>query len=387
MFIKSAIEAGVKALEGTAEGTGAVGTRAEIAAALGMRAEAAAALGTRAEAATGGAAKLLRDAGSLERGSASVSGKVAPLLKEAEQLPKLSVGSIAKADGQRFGSDLQNRAATTVDTGATGTKLHNRELGSLAGNELRAGADSASHGTSDATSPATLSTRFGAPQRDFAARARDVDNPYLREYEAVQRDPQYKNAIDIVRGRKEAGTLEYRRAYQLQENTRHALTHKYSWAVPNEEALAAIAREGPIIEAGAGSGYWAHLLKNVGADVVAFDQHGVNVAENYYHSTARNAWTNIIRGTEDTVSQHPDRTLFMSFPPMSEPFGVNVLNNYRGRRFAFVGELGDGSCTGDRAFHNALETQWREVQSVELPNWTVASGTLWDRLHIFERLK
>jgi hypothetical protein len=219
----------------------------------------------------------------------------------------------------------------------------------------------------------------------FLERAKTVANPYLQEFEAVQADPKYRDALAISRFRKPEGTLGYRQAHKIQETTRYDLTHKYSWAVPNAEALATIAEEGPIIEAGAGSGYWSHLLRQTGADVVAFDKHGSNVAENYYHSNAKMAWTDVVRGTEETVAQYPERSLFMSFPPHGKPFAKNVLDNYSGKRFAFVGELGCGSCTGDQAFHDALETAWQEVKTVSIPNWECASGYLWDALHVFER--
>ena len=44
-----------------------------------------------------------------------------------------------------------------------------------------------------------------------------------------------------------------------------------SFGIPSAAALEAIARHGPIIEVGAGTGYWAGLLQAMGVDIIAFD--------------------------------------------------------------------------------------------------------------------
>jgi len=46
---------------------------------------------------------------------------------------------------------------------------------------------------------------------------------------------------------------------------------RYAWAVPCTEALTALRRLSPLVEIGAGTGYWARLLAGHGADVAAYD--------------------------------------------------------------------------------------------------------------------
>ena len=57
------------------------------------------------------------------------------------------------------------------------------------------------------------------------------------------------------------------------EDTRRELIAKYGFAVPTNEALDAVGRCSPsgVVEVGAGTGYWAHLLQQRGVDVAAFD--------------------------------------------------------------------------------------------------------------------
>lgn len=56
------------------------------------------------------------------------------------------------------------------------------------------------------------------------------------------------------------------------ENSLHdPLCLSYAFGVPTDAALDAIAARGPVVELGAGTGYWAALLRQAGCDVVAYD--------------------------------------------------------------------------------------------------------------------
>ncbi|KAJ0390026.1 hypothetical protein ATCC90586_011345 [Pythium insidiosum] len=48
---------------------------------------------------------------------------------------------------------------------------------------------------------------------------------------------------------------------------------KYAWAIPDERALRIIKHFGPIVEMGAGTGYWGRLLELRGVDIVCYDLH------------------------------------------------------------------------------------------------------------------
>ena len=54
------------------------------------------------------------------------------------------------------------------------------------------------------------------------------------------------------------------------------LCKKYAWAIPDERALHILARFSPLIELGAGRGYWARLLRDRGVDIIAFDKYRYN---------------------------------------------------------------------------------------------------------------
>ena len=58
--------------------------------------------------------------------------------------------------------------------------------------------------------------------------------------------------------------------------TRHDLTRQFSFAIPNEETLKEIIKYSPLIEIGAGNGYWAYLIDKFGGDIIAFDNNERN---------------------------------------------------------------------------------------------------------------
>lgn len=59
--------------------------------------------------------------------------------------------------------------------------------------------------------------------------------------------------------------------------------HLYSYAVPTNESISKLAKYEPLVEIGSGLGYWASLLKVVGADIIAFDKSPTKNTENEYH--------------------------------------------------------------------------------------------------------
>ena len=150
------------------------------------------------------------------------------------------------------------------------------------------------------------------------------------------------------------------------ELSRHDMVDRYGWAIPTDEAVAAIAAHGPIVEIGAGRGFWAYLLRKAGADVVADDIRPRGGS--HWHPEHREPWTPVAYGGVRKAADHPDRTLFLCWPPYNRPMARGALRRYRGDTVAYVGE-GPGGCTGDDAFHDALEADWSEVERVDLPQW------------------
>ena len=168
------------------------------------------------------------------------------------------------------------------------------------------------------------------------------------------------------------------RALQLGSN-RQDFIRRYSYAVPTREALQAIARYSPLVEVGAGTGYWAMLLQDAGADVVALDTHPPHPG-NKNTFVKPFAYTEVLFGGPGSLKRYPDRTLFLCWPPYNTPMAMACLKVYRGQQLVYIGE-GEWGCTGDKAFHRALAREWEVLERIELPQWP----GIHDGLRIYRR--
>lgn len=139
--------------------------------------------------------------------------------------------------------------------------------------------------------------------------------------------------------------------------TRLRLVKKYAWAIPSEEAIRTIAKYGPIVEIGAGTGYWASLISQF-TDIVCYDKHPARMS----------AWFPVKKGDEADVLAHANRSLFLCWPPYNEKMAYETLSVYEGHYFIYVGE-GQGGCTGCGQFHTLLRERWEKIETIGIPTW------------------
>jgi hypothetical protein len=193
----------------------------------------------------------------------------------------------------------------------------------------------------------------------------------------------------------------------------------FSWAVPNLDALHALLALGPLVELGAGTGYWAWLLTRMGADIVAYDVAESHEGQGYRfrHPLVRDGgvdalkssgsralllcWPDIVGDDADSDS---DRGHFasivsrarLSLPPATAciipsflrhshaSFPAEALQAFSGDVLAYIGELGPhvvkakrgvkntfppGGSSASAAFQTSLALNFDRVQTVLLPNW------------------
>jgi hypothetical protein len=149
---------------------------------------------------------------------------------------------------------------------------------------------------------------------------------------------------------------------------------RFAWAIPNAKALQTVALLSPIVEIGAGNGYWASLLEARGAVVHAYDDMSWTDQTGSFYTTVLKAGPAVLPYYSSSWS------LFLCWPPYSTSMAFDALKRFRGTRFAYIGE-GASGCNGTEAFHALLERDWTERQSVPLVQWE----GLHDGLTIYER--
>jgi len=188
----------------------------------------------------------------------------------------------------------------------------------------------------------------------------DVDKSLLKFYGHVIDGPQVMRFMQ---------TLRLRLAY----------CDKYAWAVPDADAIAALVKHSPLIEIGAGRGYWAGLASAAGADIIAFDpQPPVAGAANSWHRTP-GTFFKVAAADLDVVALHPQRTLFLCWPPWNSDVALRTLRHYTGATVIYVGD--EGHNAGSPEFYAELKAGFSLQQVVNIPRWPGAT----DRLEVWQR--
>lgn len=153
---------------------------------------------------------------------------------------------------------------------------------------------------------------------------------------------------------------------------REELVQEYAWAIPNQEAIETIARYEPILEVGAGNGYWAWLLRQMDVTVVATDLNAPTDEE----------WSPVWKAdAREVIHDYPERSLLMVWPSYNESWATETLGAYPGDTCIYVGE-GRSGCTADNRFHQMLHEEWELTETVRIPQYT---GTR-DRLEVWNHV-
>ncbi|KAE8898682.1 hypothetical protein PF005_g3208 [Phytophthora fragariae] len=170
---------------------------------------------------------------------------------------------------------------------------------------------------------------------------------------------------------------------QWRNNCRDWCCHLYAYATPTQEALDVMAKHAPIVEVGAGTGYWSSLLQRANVDVVAYDKAPPSAEGsegNAYHGHVP-PFCSVGRAGPEVLGQEDmsGRSLFLCYPPPGDAMAVRSVQLFQGDVILHVGEWqGD---TGDSRFESELQRRFVLEQEVPLPNWgNSAYGlTVWRR--------
>jgi hypothetical protein len=108
-------------------------------------------------------------------------------------------------------------------------------------------------------------------------------------------------------------------------NVRDLCAKTLAWGIPNKEALEELAKYQPILEVGAGLGYWAKLLQDRNVEILPTDRDAPTLA----HTKVTQV---------DTLHSIENRnyTLFMCWVP--EEAAIEVSRAYEGNTIIWVGE-------------------------------------------------
>lgn len=157
--------------------------------------------------------------------------------------------------------------------------------------------------------------------------------------------------------------------------SRENAIRKFSFAIPSEEALTALIGMGPILEVGAGLGYWAYELRRRGGDVVAIDPKAYS--DTTFKGDVLTPWTEILcmDANRAIMEFGADRSMFFCWPSYTDEWTGHALKQFAGKKVAYIGE-GRGGCTANDEFHEELENNFEQTAFIKIPKWSGINDVL-----------
>lgn len=153
----------------------------------------------------------------------------------------------------------------------------------------------------------------------------------------------------------------------------------YAYAIPSPQTISWVSRccDGrPIVELGAGRGYWAAQLSSAGIPVEAFELEPPDAIGNVSFPQAvgqTDVW-HPVRGVDElSFGERAGHVLFLCWPPgWGDTMASDVLAAYEaagGRHLIYIGEPKGGK-TGNDVFFDGLAARWRLVSTdSEFVSW------------------
>lgn len=178
----------------------------------------------------------------------------------------------------------------------------------------------------------------------------------------------YDNWYDVSRIKKAYRVEDSLREFRLREK----FIQRYGFAILTREAIEVIHPYAPLLELGAGSGYWTYELQNYGVDVIATDSHSETFGWFQSGKTVQGRWSKTYVEIEkleavDAVRKYPNRNLLVVWPSYGESWAADALGTFTGQVVVYMGEWGS-ACADDR-FFDLLDQRFSDQVYVRMPHF------------------
>lgn len=155
----------------------------------------------------------------------------------------------------------------------------------------------------------------------------------------------------------------------------------YAYAIPSPETMewmSGFCAGRPVLELGAGRGYWAAQLARSGLKIEAYDSMPPGKVENVSFPSAAgqvDAWHHVgdISEFENNAVDRSDSVLLLCWPPgWGDTMASEALAAFEklgGQRMVYIGQQ-RGGMTGNDAFFEALSTGWKRAsEDAQYVSW------------------
>jgi len=162
--------------------------------------------------------------------------------------------------------------------------------------------------------------------------------------------------------------------YSLEETmARQQLITKYGFAILHGPAIEAMRPYTPLLEIGAGSGYWSHELQKNSIDIIATDPGTGTYGFWRDNGLEAGRWKDLYTNIEtidcyEAIRKYPNRNLLTVWPDYDEPWAYEAIRMFTGKTVIYMGE-GYGNATADDQFHEYLDAEFSNQVLVPMPHF------------------
>lgn len=137
---------------------------------------------------------------------------------------------------------------------------------------------------------------------------------------------------------------------------------EFGFSIPCAEVLDALAEHQPILEIGAGTGYWTALMRHRGIDVIGTDPD----EQGWWKQVGQYDPTQVKLEARQALRQWSDRTVFCSWPSYKEIWFHQALKTmYVGRRLILIEE---DVCADDNTW-KYRDRNFELLAPIRVPAW------------------
>ena len=163
----------------------------------------------------------------------------------------------------------------------------------------------------------------------------------------------------------------------------------YPEYVPTDTAIETLCEYGPLLEVGAGNGYWAHTVNENGGNCLPTDLSPEAVSTTEFPATVTydgteyetKVWADVREyDGVAAVQDYPDRTVVMCHPSGATRWSEDVLAAITDQPFIFIGEWFPGA-DATPMFFKRLADDWELVETFPVYDW----ASMHVRGYVFEQ--
>ncbi len=150
---------------------------------------------------------------------------------------------------------------------------------------------------------------------------------------------------------------------------------QYGFAILWTGAIEAMRPHAPLLEIGAGSGYWTYELQKHGIDCIATDtmegKYGFFEREGEDLSLRRwkKQYVEIEKlNSVEAVRKYPNRNILSVWPDYKKSWAADALDIFTGQVVIYMGE-GYGNATADDRFHELLDLRFGDQDRIPMPHF------------------